>query len=167
MPTLADSLSSSTARSLAVKKRPDLVVERHRYQGQPYWIIKDPLALQYFRFQEEEYFLLTLLDGKNSLDEIKRRFEEEYAPQKITHEELGRLVGMLHRSHLVIADLPGQGTQLRKRPGEKVKRELIGKLTNLLSLRFKGIDPDKLLDRVLPWFGLLFTWVGGVFVVGL
>ena len=167
MPTLADSLSSSTARALAVKKRPDLVVERHRYQGQPYWIIKDPLALQYFRFQEEEYFLLTLLDGKNSLDEIKRRFEEEYAPQKITHEELGRLVGMLHRSHLVIADLPGQGTQLRKRHGEKVKRELVGKLTNLLSLRFKGIDPDRMLNRLLPWFGWLFTWVGGVFVLGL
>ena len=45
MPTLADSLNSSTARPLAVKKRPDLVVERHRYQGQPYWIVKDPLAL--------------------------------------------------------------------------------------------------------------------------
>jgi putative peptide zinc metalloprotease protein len=167
MPTLADSLSSSTARPLAVKKRPDLVVERHRYQGQPYWIVKDPLALQYFRFQEEEYFLLTLLDGRNSLDEIKRRFEDEFAPQKITHEELGRLVGMLHRSHLVIADLPGQGTQLRKRHAEKVKREWVGKLTNLLSLRFKGIDPDRLLDWLLPWFGWLFTWVGGVLVLGL
>jgi len=167
MPTLADSLSSSTARPLAVKRRPDLAVERHRYQGQPYWIVKDPLALAYFRFQEEEYFLLSLLDGKISLDEIKRRFEDEFAPQKITHEELGRLVGMLHRSHLVIADLPGQGTQLRKRHAEKVKREWLGKLTNILSLRFKGIDPERLLTRLLPWFGWLFTWVGGTIVLGL
>ncbi len=167
MPTLADSLNSSTARSLAVKKRPDLVVERHRYQGQPYWIVKDPLALAYFRFQEEEYFLLNLLDGKISLDEIKRRFEDEYAPQKITHEELGRLVGMLHRSHLVIADLPGQGTQLRKRHGEKIKSEWLGKLTNVLSIRFKGIDPERILNWLLPWFGWLFTWVGGVLVLGL
>jgi putative peptide zinc metalloprotease protein len=167
MATLAESLSSSTARSLGVKKRPDLVIERSRYQGQQYWIIKDPVALTYYRFQEEEYAILEMLDGKTSLDELKQRFEKQFAPQKITLEELGRLIGMLHRSHLVIADLPGQGHQLRKRHQEKTKKEWLGKLANLLSIRFKGIDPERILTKLLPWFGWLFTWTGGVIVLGI
>jgi len=167
MATLADSLSSSTARALPVKRRPDLVTERTRYQGTLYWVVKDPLALAYFRFQEEEFAILNMLDGRTSLDEMKRRFEKEFAPQKITLEELGRLVGMLHRSHLVIADMPGQGTQLVKRRRERVKREIWGKLANVLAIRFKGIDPERILTWLLPWFGWLFTWIGGAFVLGM
>ncbi|MGC4002628.1 MAG: hemolysin D [Pirellulales bacterium] len=167
MATLAESLNSSTARALAVKKRPDLVVERHRYHGQPYWIVKDPLALSYYRFQEEEYSILQMLDGETSLDQLKKRFEKEFAPQKITLEELGRLIGMLHRSQLVIADLPGQGHQLRKRNVEQKKKEFRSALANVLSIRFKGIDPDRILTALLPWFGWLFTWIGGVFVLSI
>ena len=50
-----------------------------------------------------------MLDGQTSLDEIKDRFEAEFPPQKITVEELQQFVGMLHRSGLVIADVPGPG----------------------------------------------------------
>jgi putative peptide zinc metalloprotease protein len=166
MATLAESLNSSTARPLAVKMRPDLVTEKQRYQGQVYWIVKDPLALSYYRFQEEEFAILNMLDGDTSLDEMKRRFEKNFAPQKITLEELGRLVGMLHSSHLVIADMPGQGTQLRKRHSERVKKEWLGKLANVLAIRFKGFDPERILTRMLPWFGWLFTWRGAVLVLG-
>ena len=75
--------------------------------------------MNYFRFQEEEFNILQWLDGHTSLDEIKRRFERQFAPQKIGLDELGRLIGTLHRSNLVIADLPGQGPQLLKRRSEK------------------------------------------------
>jgi putative peptide zinc metalloprotease protein len=143
MATLADSLNSSTARALAVKMRPDLVTEQGRYQGQLYWIVKDPLGLAYFRFQEEEFAILNMLDGQTSLDDMKARFEKQFAPQKITLDELGRLVGMLHRSHLVIADLPGQGEQLLKLKKETNKREMWGKLTNILAIRFKGSIPSE------------------------
>ena len=34
--------------------------------------------MNYFRFQEEEYAILQMLDGQISLDEIKERFEAEF-----------------------------------------------------------------------------------------
>src|ERR1043165_1980172 len=108
MPTLADSLTSSSARPLAIRMRPDLVITKQRYQGRQFWIIKDPVGLNYFRFQEEEFSILTWLDGRRSLDDLRHKFEKEFAPQKITLEELGRLIGMLHQSALVIASVPGQ-----------------------------------------------------------
>ena len=86
MATLADSLVSSSARPLGIRRRPDLVVTKQRYQGRQYWIVKDPVGLNYFRFQEEEFALLKMLDGQSSLDDLKRGFEEMFAPQQISVE---------------------------------------------------------------------------------
>ncbi|HZZ28742.1 MAG TPA: hemolysin D [Pirellulales bacterium] len=155
MPSLADSLVSSSARPLAIRKRPDLEVTRQRYQGRQYWIVKDPVGLNYFRFQEEEFALLNWLDGHTSLDDLRERFEEEFAPQKITLEELGRLIGMLHQSALVIAAVPGQGKQLLKLRWDRKKREFWGAVSNLLAIRFKGIDPERFFNWLHPkvaWF---------------
>ncbi len=156
MATLADSLVSSSARKLPVRVRPDLSARKHRYQGRSYWVVKDPVGLNYFRFQEEEFAILQMLDGETSLDDLKEQFEQEFPPQKITVEELGQFVGMLHRSGLVITDAPGQGKQLKKRRDERKRKELMGAMANILAIRFKGIDPDKLLEWLHPFVSWLF-----------
>ena len=156
MPTLADSLVSSSARVLPMRMRADLTAKQQRYQGRPYWVVKEPVGLNYYRFQEEEYAILNMIDGHSSLDDLKERFEDEFPPQKITVEELGQFVGMLHRSGLVIADVPGQGRQLKKRRDERKRKELLGALSNILAIRFKGIDPDRLLNWLHPTFRWMF-----------
>ncbi|MEX2140212.1 MAG: efflux RND transporter periplasmic adaptor subunit [Pirellulales bacterium] len=166
MATLVDSLVSSTARPLTMRMRPDLDVRQVRYHGTPYWVIKDPVGLNYFRFQEEEFAILEWLDGHTSLDEIKRRFEKQFAPQKIGLDELGRLIGTLHRSGLVIADVPGQGPQLLKRRKQNTRRQTIGKFTNILAIRFKGIDPERILNWMLPYTRWFFTpWAATVCIL--
>ena len=111
----SDIFTSSSMRPLQLRMRPDLVTQRHTYQGRAYWVIKDPIALKYHRFEEEEFALLKMLDGQLSLDQIKRRFDRRFAPQRITHGELYRFVGMLYRSSLVVSESAGQGRQLQKR----------------------------------------------------
>lgn len=160
MLTLRDSLNSSSARPLRVRRRRDLVARRHHYQGRSYWIVKEPLGLRYFRFHEEEYALLMMLDGQTSLDELKSRFEAQFRPQKITREELQQFIGMLHRSGLVTADAPGQDVQLLKRRRKQKRRQLLAKAANLLSIRFRGFDPERLLSALYPkvrWFFSVWT----------
>jgi len=155
MVSLADSLLSSSARKMRVRVRPDLTAQRQRYQGKTYWVLKDPVGLQYFRFQEEEYAILQMLDGDTSLDEIKEKFEAEFPPQKITLDEIQNFLGMLHRSGLILAGVQGQGEQLLKRRGERRRRELLNLVTNVLCVRFKGIDPERILNWLYPkvrWF---------------
>jgi putative peptide zinc metalloprotease protein len=167
--TLHDSLLSSSARSLSIRRRPDLIARRHHYLGRSYWIVKDPVGLNYFRFQEEEYALLNWLDGIISLDELKDRFEEEFPPQKITLEELQQFLGMLHRSGLVIAAVGGQGKQLLKRRRERRRKEFLGALSNILCIRFKGFDPERILNWLYPlvsWF-YTRTVVTGCILLGL
>src|SRR3954469_10101139 len=157
MSTLADSLVSSSSRKLPLRKRPDLKARQQRYQGRLYWVVKDPVGLQYYRFEEEEYAILQMLDGQSSLDEIAERFERDFPPQTIRTEELQQFIGMLHRSGLVITDAAGQGQQLVKRRGEKKRQELLSTATNILSMRFKGIDPERLFNFIYPYIRWFFS----------
>ena len=157
MATLAQSLVSSSSRKLPIRKRPDLKARRQRYQGRIYWVVKDPVGLQYYRFEEEEYAILQMLDGQSSLDEIADRFERDFPPQTIRTEELQQFIGMLHRSGLVITDAPGQGQQLVKRRDERKYQERIATLTNILSLRFKGIDPERFFNFIYPYIRWFFS----------
>ncbi|MFO0819355.1 MAG: hemolysin D [Pirellulales bacterium] len=155
MATLAESLVSSSSRPLRLRMRPDLTARKHRYHGRVFWVVKEPVGLNYFRFHEEEYSILQMLDGRASLDEIKEKFEDEFTPQKITYQDLLQFVGMLHRSGLVISEQAGQGRQLRKRGDQKRRQELLGKFANVFALRFRGIDPDRMLNWLMPktaWF---------------
>ena len=157
MPTLAESLISSTSRPLRLRMRPDLSARRQRYHGRSYWVVKEPVGLNYFRFHEEEFAILGMLDGQSSLEDIKERFEDEFTPQKITYQDLQQFIGMLHRSGLVISDAPGQGQQLRKRRDEKKRREMLGKLSNVFALRFRGVDPERFFDWIHPFVGWMFS----------
>ncbi len=157
MTTLAESLVSSSSRALTVRKRPDLTANRQRYQGTGYWVVKEPIGLQYFRFHDEEFYILNMLDGHVSLQQIKDGFEQRFAPQKITFGDLQQFIGMLHRSGLVISNSPGQGKALRERGRKKKNKELIGKFANVFALRYRGFDPEKILNAILPWFGWMFT----------
>ena len=71
MVSLADSLVSSAARPLKLRVRPDLKVRRHKYQGRPFWVVKEPIGLKYYRFQEEEFAILQMLDGETSYEDLK------------------------------------------------------------------------------------------------
>lgn len=157
MTTMAESLVNSASRPLKLRRRPDLEAKRPKYHGKAYWVVKEPVGLNYFRFHDEEYAILNMLDGETSLQQIKDRFQAQFAPQRISLQELQQFVGMLHRSGLVISHAGGQGRQLRRRGDQKKRKERLGKLANVFAIRFRGIDPERILNRLLPWFGWLFT----------
>ena len=151
------SLVSSSSRPLKVRMRGDLEFVRQTWQGRDYWVVKDPLTLRFYRFEEEEHALLRMLDGQHSADQVRSSFAGRFAPQKITNRELFQFIGSLYRSSLLISDAPGQAAQLKHRSVENQKRERRSKLTNILALRLRGFDPDSLLNVANRYFGWLFS----------
>jgi putative peptide zinc metalloprotease protein len=158
MATLADSFISSTSRAVKLRMRPDLTARKHRYHGQTFWVVKEPIGLNYFRFHEEEFAILNMLDGRTSLDDIKVQFESEFTPQKITFGDLQQFIGMLHRNGLVISEASGQGKQLRRRRDAKKWRERMGMFANVFALRFRGVDPERFLTWLYRYTGWFFRW---------
>lgn len=151
MASLADSLVSSADRVLTIYARTDLESKRATYLGRAYWIVKDPIGMKYYRFQEEEYFILKSLDGTKSLDSIKDEFEAEFPPQKITLEEIQSFIGQLHQSSLIVVGVPNQGHELLKRRTKRRRKEIIAAASNVLAIRFKGVDPNRFFDKLVPY----------------
>lgn len=150
-------MASSASRPLPLRVRPDLTTARRSWQGREYWVVKDPITLKYYRFEEEEYRLLMMLDGKICPDEIRQNFEYQFAPQKISMRELHQLIGMLYRSSLLVSDATDQGNALLKRSEERKSAMFRQSLTNIMAIRFKGFDPDGLLNFLNPVTKYFFT----------
>ena len=60
--------------------RADLVVSQQEEAGTTYYVVKDPVALTYYRFKENEYFILTLLDGNHEVRDLVPAYTQKYRP---------------------------------------------------------------------------------------
>lgn len=140
---------------LPVRVRADLIARRHEYLGRSSWIVKEPLALKYHRFNDEEYALLMLLDGRSTLQELLGRFQQRFPHRRLSPQDLQQFLGSLHRANLVLIDAPGEGQRQELRHDEHRRRKRWSAMGGLLSIRFRGIDPQWLLDALDPitrWF---------------
>jgi putative peptide zinc metalloprotease protein len=72
-------------------------------------------------------------------------------------QELQQFVAQLIGQGLVVAAVPGYGRLLVTRDHQAQSRKTTAKLTNLLCLRFRGIDPDQLLSWLLVRLNWLFS----------
>lgn len=160
-------LTASSDRPLALRRRADLIARRQRWQGREYWTIKDPVALRYYRFEDEEYSILSMLDGQMTPQQIRDRFESQFAPQRLSAAQLQHLLTLLHKSQLLLADAPGQGEKFLERHKDKERKKRLGTLANLLAIRFRGIDPDALLAALDRHAGWLFSEGAAAFAAAL
>lgn len=143
-------------RGLGLRLRPDLEVQRPAVPGGAV-VVKDPLRLKYYRFPAEEFAILELLDGTRNLEQIQQAFATAFAPQTITLHELHRLLGRLHGDGLLLADAPGQGSELWRRRAARRRDAWQRALTNVLAIRLRGWDPDRFLTGLSRWCGWLFS----------
>ena len=157
-PTLAPAPpAGQAAEHLQVKLRPDLVVQPQFYEGMTHYVIKDPIALKYFRFKVEEYFLLQQFDGKQTLQDVKRAFERKYRPQTISIEDLIRFAAQLHEAGIAQIDSPEQAKVLIRRRRKNRWKKVWQFFANILYIKIPVIDPEKLLTGMYPYFRWIFT----------
>lgn len=135
-------------RPLRIRKRPGLKAKRLTFGIETSWVVKDPLSLKFVRLRAEDHAVWQMLDGKRSLADIQRRLERLFPEHQFLAEDLSRFVAQLHSQGLVVSDEPGQGDALLERRDKNRSREFWRKWTNPLAIRFRGIDPQRVLDVV-------------------
>jgi putative peptide zinc metalloprotease protein len=150
-------------RSLAVRMRPDLLIEPILYRTRRCWVARDPVALRHLHLNEDELFLLQALDGKRSVEDLQHAYANRFAPRRLGTPQLQAFLLRLHRQGLVLADREGQGEQLWERANQTQRSSWWRRGTHLIAIRFPGLNPDpwlvhlRGLGRVLfhPWMALL------------
>ena len=155
--SVAAPAQTAETRPLPIHRRADLEFHEQHIGGSRYWHVKDPVSLKYFQLSPEEHAVLIMLDGTVSLREIRRRFEVEFAPQRLSLPQVQSFLATLHSSGLVISDSPGQAQLLVARTRSERSQRVIRQLSNVLAIRFRGFDPHALLNWLVPKTRFLFA----------
>jgi putative peptide zinc metalloprotease protein len=153
-----DATSQSAAkRPIRLRMRSDLEFNPQRFRGERYWAVKDPIALKYYHLRNEEFALLKMLDGPASVDALRQRLEEAFAPRRPDNLEVQGFLATLYRYGLVVADSLGQGEQLLERRAGQGRQRFYETLAGALAIRLPGINPRRMLDWLDPLGRLLFS----------
>ena len=163
--TIPPSQTNPSERPLALRRRCDLEAVPQTFAGRAYWAVKDPVRLKYFHLNDEEYCVFEALDGTASLAGIRETFERRFAPRRLALSQIQTFLGQLHQEGLILADAAGQSYELLERGRTQRRRTWVANFSNLLAIRFRGIDPQRLLDWLSPRCRWLFTQ--GAFVAAL
>src|ERR1700739_328201 len=99
-------------KQVKLRVRTDLDIAPQKYEGRTYYVIKDPVSLRYYRFKEQEYFLLNLMDGTHTNDQAQKEFEKRFRPDRLTLEDLEQFSQQLLTAGLVQNESPQAGQQL-------------------------------------------------------
>jgi len=110
-------------------------------------MIKDPVSGEFFRLQQAERFIAEQLDGATPLNVLNTRVEKKFGAS-LAPEKLAAFIKTLDRNRLLETQTNGHKPQ-PKQPGRFAG--------GALALRFKIFDPDRLLNRLLPWVQFCFT----------
>ena len=149
--------SSGEARPVALRQELDIVPQG--YEGRTFYVVKDPISLRYYRFDEHDHFLLRHLDGRHTLEEVREAFEQRFRPKHLHLEDLEGFGQLLLKAGLASHDLPQAGQQLYEFRRKRRRGVLLQTLTNILYIEVPLFDPDAALGRLVPalrW--LLSPW---------
>jgi putative peptide zinc metalloprotease protein len=140
-----------------LKVRPDLQVEHQVYDGNPYYVVKDPLTLKYFRMKELEYFIFRLFDGTNTIADIQLRISEEFGGLTVSEEHIKEFVQSLHNMNMLDSFGRGAGKVLFKRTGLKRKQLFKQTLKSFFFIKVPLTDPENFFERFYPYLSFIWT----------
>src|SRR6266446_3362919 len=150
-------------KQVRLRLRGDLSIAPQKYEGRTYYVVKDPVSLRYYRFKEQEHYLIQLMDGDHTLDDAQKEYENRFRPERLTLEDLEGFAQQLLSAGLAQNESPQAGKQLFDRRKKRRRSEWMQALTNILYIKIPVYDPDKLLGYMLPWLSWIFTnWFMGV-----
>lgn len=174
--SITSSQMSSEDRPVGLRTRHDLVIQESIYQGELCWIVKDPLAMKYFRLRKPEYLVLEQLRESASYQGIKQALIQAFPEFTIRLEAVQQLIVSLHKFGLLVSNESGQSEPLIKRRNKELQQKALGLMSSLVSMRFPGWDPEKLLNWMYPkcrwifsyWFTtiVITTCLGALLLVG-
>jgi putative peptide zinc metalloprotease protein len=110
------------------------------------FVVKDPVTLRYFHLDEAQRFIVGLMDGAHTLEEIRQAYEKKHRPHRMSLEELEGFSRELLESGLVLNDAPAAG-RLAVERSKKHSRKWWHSLLNIFCIKIPLTNPDRWLTR--------------------
>jgi putative peptide zinc metalloprotease protein len=159
-----DVLSPSWYRvaDLRPRLRSHARVHRHEYRGQRWYVLEDRISRRSHRFNPIAYFVVGLMDGRRTLQEIWDAAVARFGDDAPSQDDVIRLLGQLHLADLLQAEISPDVDELLRRSRRVDARKKLATVLSPLAIRIPLLDPDRLLERWLPWYRPLFGRFGAL-----
>ena len=145
---------------LKPRVRAHAAIHRHAYRGEVWFVLQDQAAGRSHRFSPAAHHFIGLMDGSRTVQEIWDATGKHLGDAAPTQEEVIRLLGQLHSADALLCDVPPDAAEVFRRHQRHERMEWRRRLWTPLALRFPLWDPDRFLERTLPWVRPLFGWLG-------
>lgn len=143
--------SSTTDTLVSFSKRGDLLISKGEVDGQPVWTVKDPISLSYFQMGAVEFALFNQLNGRpqhisNLLEGVMR----QVPGGELSEKNAGQFLFQLMHSGLVRSNSVGQTKRVQRIQKRRQSGQRLSRIMGILSTRFRGINPRRLLIAIEP-----------------
>ena len=146
--------------SLKPRIRAHTVIHRHAYRDKVWFVLQDHAAGRSHRFSPAAHHFIGLMDGDRTVQQIWEATSAKLADAAPTQEEVIRLLGQLHSADALLSGVPPDSMEVFRRHQRHERMQWRQRLWTPLALRFPLVDPDRFLERTLPFVRPLFGWFG-------
>ncbi len=141
--------------------RPDLIASEQKQEGRTFFVLKDPISLQYLRLARHEHFIVRCLDGKRNLDDVAKLLQENFAEAEFdadrAPQEVLQFLQQLSDKNFLLLPAESAVETVLQRKRDKWKLAVQKFRRNLFFFRIPVFDPDKLFARMHPPLRWIWT----------
>jgi putative peptide zinc metalloprotease protein len=150
----ADRQLLATPLALRSELRLNLRKQNRRIVG----VIEDPVRGRFFQVGSNEYHFMRLLDGKRPVSEVLELLQRQMGNTSLDEVHARQICNWLAQMNLLNAPCArsGVGRLFTAARGRKTQK-LMGFL-NPISCRLELFNPDRMLTKLTPWLGWIFSW---------
>ncbi len=141
---------------LQARIRKHLKVHRQVHRGKTWYILEDESNGRHHRLDPVAYAFIGRLDGEHSVEYHWERMLEALGDDAPSQDDIVRLIGLLHQSDLIQCDIAPDVEELFQRQERRDQKRRLGQI-NPLAFRLRLLDPTRLLDRLVPVTGWIFS----------
>lgn len=157
-------LSNSWYRVAALRPRlrSHARLHRHRYRGEVWYLLQDPVSSQVHRFTPAARLVIAAMDGKRSVEDLWELANRHLGEEAPTQDEIINLLGQLHAADLLQSDVTPDVTEVFDRGERHEKAQRRRTYMNPMAVRIPLWDPDRFLNRIEAFTRLLWSRWGAL-----
>ncbi|MCB1852607.1 MAG: peptidase M50, partial [Gammaproteobacteria bacterium] len=148
--------------TLRPRLRKHIQISQQCYRGERWYLLRDESSGRFLRFNSAAYQLIGRLDGQRQIADIVSLINAGEEQRRLTSDEVLLLLTQLSTIDALHGSLPADAKKLFERSQRDRRLRLRHTFMNPLSIRIPLLDPDRILERLLPWVNPLFTRAGAI-----
>ena len=126
-------------------------LHRHHYRGQLWYVLQDQANERYHRFSPGAYNVISLMDGRRTVHEIWNHALESHGDDAPTQDQTIQLLGQLHSADVLLCDINPDTAEVLERRAKQRRSKWLQQIMSPLFWRFPLFDPERLLERWMPF----------------